>query len=135
MIFGVVYKEMPLKPSILKGMESILGAKKVESFVSSSEDFLVIEDFSGRVRVSKNSEISSGEFVSGVIVAAKGRLDDRGLFLIEEITFPIADYHPLPQRIKTNLSKNQKSNSAFEFISSDSPLIGFISGLQFGKVD
>jgi DNA polymerase delta subunit 2 len=130
-IFGIVYKDMPLKPSILKGMESILGSKKVESFVSEKEDSLVIEDFSGRVHVTKTEGvISPGLLITGVVVGAKGRLNERGLFIIEEIIYPQCDSYSLPQNVKPS-----QNTGIFSILSNNNNLIAFISGLHFGKVD
>jgi DNA polymerase delta subunit 2 len=118
---------MPLKPSILKGIESILGARKVESFVSENEDFLILEDNSGRVRISNRSNMlnySPSHYISGIIAAVKGRLDDKGVFSIEDICF-----YNNSGNLASIKTIQPSRNDLFE---GSNKLIAFISGLQFG---
>jgi DNA polymerase delta subunit 2 len=130
---------MPLKPSILKGLESILGSKKVESFVNESEDYLIIEDESGRIRVSNNSPgFSASQFITGIAIATKGRVDDKGVFILEDVIFHRVDHYSLPQRIKNSVQLNNNliaDNSVYQMLSSSSELLAFISGINFGKDD
>ena len=143
MIIGVLYKEMPLKPSILKGIENILGSKKVESFVNDTEDYLVLEDNSGRIRISNHSSTSTAHFspcqyVTGIIAAIKGRLDDKGVLVMEDIMFNKLGNYSLPKRIHStiNLDNNHKTTGAlYNMQNSDSEIVAFVSGLQFGKTD
>ena len=53
-VIGTLFKEMPLKPSILRSMQSVLGTRKFKKsqFVS-DEDYAVLEDNSGRVRIKR----------------------------------------------------------------------------------
>lgn len=128
---------MPLKPSILKGMDVILGSKKVESFVNITEDYLVIEDQSGRIRVSNSSPMKNfctGDFVTGAIISAKGQLDDRGLFLLEDIHYYQCNNHSLSRTLQIHNDSGNKSN-IYNLINSNNNLLCLISGLQFGKVD
>ncbi len=55
MIIGTLFKEMPLKPSILKNLLGTLGTRKFKNgqYIS-EEDYVVLEDSSGRVRLKKN---------------------------------------------------------------------------------
>jgi DNA polymerase delta subunit 2 len=128
---------MPLKPSILRGLESVLGAKKVESFVNLQEDFLIVEDSSGRVRISNSSpmiDFSSGNLVTGIIAAIKGKLEERGLFSMDDIIFYNLKNYTLPPRIKNTIAI-ENASSIHKMIGSDSNLIAFVSGLHFGKTD
>jgi len=54
-IIGTLFKEMPLKPSILKNLLGTLGTRKFKNgqYIS-EEDYVVLEDSSGRVRLKKN---------------------------------------------------------------------------------
>jgi DNA polymerase delta subunit OB-fold domain len=54
-IIGTLFKEMPLKPSILKNLLGVLGTRKFENgkYIS-EEDYAVLEDNSGRVRIKRN---------------------------------------------------------------------------------
>ena len=92
---------MPLKPSILKGVENMLGIKKKESFVKIDEDFLLLEDNSGRIRINSqlSENINIGEYISGIPLSFKGFLDDKGLFIVNDVLF----YTP---EIKIILSEN-----------------------------
>jgi DNA polymerase delta subunit 2 len=131
---------MPMKPSILKGIESILGSKKVESFVNDADDYMIIEDDSGRIRVAKQSlvkDFSISHFITGIVSSCKGRIDDRGLFIIEDMIFNRVSNYNLPKRInisfKTDYSLN--GSSVYQILSSNNNLIAFISGLKFGNID
>ena len=120
-IIGITFKEMPLKPSILKGVEAMIGIKKVESFVNEAEDFLSLEDSSGRIKI--NSELSKsiniGEFITGIPVALKGVLDEKGLFIVNDYEF---------YQIKTG-----EENAPAPLNSEESEnVILFVSGLHFG---
>jgi len=86
---------MPLKPQYLKGIESILGAKKIENFVNEVEDFMVIEDETGRIRIS-NVGVSKtfwpSNFVTGIACALYGKLNEKGLFLPTDIEYNEINY-------------------------------------------
>ena len=72
-IIGSFYKDMKKKPNILKGLESVLGAKKIKDFVNENDDFLIIEDNSGRIKISdiKIKGINNAQICSGVFAAIK----------------------------------------------------------------
>ena len=73
---------MKLKPSCLKGMENMYGITKVEKYID-EKDNLSLEDTSGRVKIDKiNSKINVNEFVSGIPIALKGKLSDKGAFIV-----------------------------------------------------
>ncbi len=86
---------MPLKPQYLKGVESILGAKKIENFVDEVEDFLVFEDDTGRIRIN-NSEVPKvflpSNFVTGIACALYGKLNHKGLFNPTDVEYYQIDY-------------------------------------------
>lgn len=68
-VFGIIYKEMKLKPNILKGIESILEAKLTFNFVSDdSSDQLFLEDSSGRIRLMISNDFIDSS-VSGTPMA------------------------------------------------------------------
>lgn len=53
-IIGTLFKEMPLKPSILKNVLGVLGTRKFShGLYVSEEDYAVLEDSSGRIRIRK----------------------------------------------------------------------------------
>jgi hypothetical protein len=134
---------MPMKPSILKGIETILGSKKVENFVNEVEDYLVLEDNSGRIRISNNSfmtmkDFSPSYYVTGIIAALKGRLDDKGVLIMEDILFNRVSNYSLPKRIQSSINFedcNKSSVSLYNILQNSSNIVAFVSGLQFGSTD
>lgn len=106
----------------------MFGISKIEKFID-EKDNLSLEDTSGRVKIDKsNSKININEFVSGIPIAFKGKLNDKGAFIVDDFLF----YQPenylthqknddTPMDIETN-SSNQNKN-----------LILFISNLRIGK--
>lgn len=132
---------MPLKPSILKGIENILGSKKIENFVNDAEDYLILEDTSGRIRISNSSPLpgfSPSYFISGIVAALKGRLDDRGLFLMEDVCYLKSNDYSIPKLIQNKIKIDDSlDNSAavFNMLNSNNPIITFVSGLKFGDQD
>ena len=59
----------------------ILGTRKFKNgqYIS-EEDYAVLEDNSGRVRLKKNEIFNPEKFVTGSIVALKGIVDVKGFF-------------------------------------------------------
>ena len=87
---------MPLKPQYLKGIESILGAKKIENFVNNVEDFLVIEDETGRIRICNLNVTKTflpSNFVTGIFCALYGCLTEKGLFNPIDIEYYQINYN------------------------------------------
>ena len=120
---------MKLKPSCLKGMENMFGISKVEKYID-EKDSLSLEDTSGRVKIDKtNSKINVNEFVSGIPIAFKGKLNDKGVFIVEEYLF----YQP------ENLSNKLNNETPMDIESNNSipskNLILFISNLRIGKIN
>ena len=120
-IIGITYKELGMKPSILKGVEAMVGIRKIESFVNEDEDFLALEDSSGRIKI--NSELSTcikvNEIITGIPVAMKGCLDEKGLFIVNDYEF----------------YNNIDNNAAPMTIKEGNDVILFISGLHIGSDD
>lgn len=86
---------MPLKPQFLKGVESILGAKKIENFVNEVEDYLVIEDDAGRIRINSfevPEKFFPSNFVTGIACALYGNLNNKGQFNPMDIEYYQLDY-------------------------------------------
>ena len=130
-IIGITYKEMPCKPSILKNIEAMIGSRKVKSFVSESQDYLCLEDPSGRIRI--NSELSKdviniGNFITGIPITLKGVLDDKGLFIVKDYTFMNSTIHHkiLRSNITTTVTPSLTSSMR--------DYIMFISDLEIGSV-
>ncbi len=62
---------MKLKPNILNGLESVLGANKINDYVNESEDNVLIEDSSGRIKISEieMQDLPKSNICSGVFAA------------------------------------------------------------------
>eukprot|EP00871_Galdieria_phlegrea_P000270 jgi/Galph1/1243/GphlegSOOS_G6034.1 len=92
-ICGVVYKEMDLKPSILKEYTKnpaepvpILPVKP--SFVSDS-DQVFLEDETGRIRLNfSRCGFDEKHLVTGVVIAVNGQETSGGEFIVEDICLP-----------------------------------------------
>ena len=113
---------MKLKPSCLKGMENMYGISKIEKFID-EKDSLYLEDNSGRVKIDGKSKININEFVTGIPVAFKGKLNEKEIFVVDEYLFYQVDYKisNTPMDIELNTPKQNQN------------LILFISNLGLGK--
>jgi DNA polymerase delta subunit 2 len=87
-IIGVVYKEMKLRSSVLdefKGSGTgIISAVDATKTIWSDDDFLVLEDESGRVTLGGDT-LPAKHMVSGVVLAVRGCVDSAGVFQVTEI--------------------------------------------------
>jgi len=87
-LVGTLYKEMELKSSVLdefKEMGSIdVNVKPLEKYTTPN-DFFILEDESGRVRL-RGLDNHLGSLVSGVMVALKGIIDSSGIFDVHDWT-------------------------------------------------
>ncbi len=71
-IIGTLYKEMIKKPCVLKSLSGILRDQGVARNYCAPEDYIVLEDSSGRIRIKNLGFIQPGNFVTGSIVGFKG---------------------------------------------------------------
>jgi hypothetical protein len=93
---GCLYKEQPLKPSILDGFSAdrTLEPARPRVNYTSAEDTLVLEDESGRVVLQPARGFELGfrrlrdAAVTGVVVAAKGRVLETGELAVVDVVFP-----------------------------------------------
>ena len=114
---------MEKKPNCLKGMENMYGISKIEKFIDES-DSLCLEDTSGRVKIDKNkSKININELVSGISIALKGNLSDKGIFIADDYIYysPEIKSMDTPMEIETNNANDNKN------------MILFISNLRIGN--
>ena len=106
-VMGTLYKDMKLKPSILDEYVKEAGAKASEvaakKFVS-DDDSLVLEDEGARVRLTGNG-IAVDCFVTGVVLAVKGRVVANGEFEVDEICYPA----PAPQATRPSATDEAPS--------------------------
>ena len=76
---------MKLKPAIVLDMVTILG-KKAESYVDES-DTMVIEDQSGRIKIQSSEAVNPKNFVTGTVIALKGKITQNGFFKATDYTY------------------------------------------------
>jgi len=99
-IVGVIYKEMKLRGSVLdefKGSGTgIITATDTQRRIASEDDYLVLEDESGRVVV-EGAALQAQHMVSGVLIAVRGRVEGGVLQVNDVITYDAAYANqPLP---------------------------------------
>ena len=113
---------MKLKPSCLKGMENMYGISKIKKFID-EKDSLSLEDSSGRVKIDTKSNINVNEFVTGIPVAFKGKLNNKEIFVVNDFLFYCIDESITitPMDIEINTQKENQN------------LILFVSNLNLGK--
>ena len=97
---------MPIKPSTLKNVENILGQNKIEKHIEEIKDSLYIEDLSGRISLLGNyQDFKVEEFISGIPIAIKGKLNQQGIFLFDEFLY----YNNIVGVDGENSEKNNKN--------------------------
>ena len=113
---------MKLKPSCLKGMENMYGITQIEKFID-EKDSLSLEDSSGRVKIDTKSNINVDEFVTGIPVAFKGQLNNKEIFVVNDVLYYRVNENItiIPMDVELNTSKENEN------------LILFISNLRIGK--
>ncbi|KAF5198453.1 Dna polymerase delta subunit [Thalictrum thalictroides] len=116
-LIGTLYKHMKLKPCILDEYSkerSAVPIVKPHNFMH-SDDQLILEDESGRVKLS-GTVISPSFFVTGTVVALHGNETNAGDFLVQDILEA-----GLPPQIELPLE------------SSEDKYVVFVSGLSVGS--
>jgi DNA polymerase delta subunit 2 len=90
-IIGTLYKEMTKKPCILSNLVGVLRDDREKRVnYCSPEDYLVLEDSSGRIRIKKSSskcEMDPKLFVTGSILGCKGYVDQNGFFEVSDYCY------------------------------------------------
>ncbi|XP_052173852.1 DNA polymerase delta small subunit [Diospyros lotus] len=116
-IVGTLYKYMKLKPTILDEYSKERSATplvKPHNFMH-SDDYLVLEDESGRVKLRGNVLLPS-VYVTGIVVALHGKETDAGDFWVEEVLEAgLGDQIELPLK------------------SGEDKFVVFVSGLSIGS--
>eukprot|EP00762_Andalucia_godoyi_P007595 ANDGO_00828.mRNA.1 DNA polymerase delta small subunit len=113
-VVGTLYKEMKLKPSVLKPASTV----SMKSFCS-DEDALILEDESGRVRLSlaEGCNFQVDDLPTGIVTGLCGRPLASGQFLVKQFYFAgIAPQKPLPADIRMDREQ-------FQFVESDPHLL------------
>lgn len=89
-VIGAVFKEMPLKPSVLREYtkeQAILLVPEKENFVS-PKDTMILEDEAGRIKLVIDDHDLINRNVTGAIVAIHGFQTDGGAFKVDAIYNP-----------------------------------------------
>ena len=69
-------------------MENILGSNKINNYIENIEDCLYIEDSFGRQIISGNyPNYKKEEFISGIPLAIKGKINNEGIFIFDDCLF------------------------------------------------
>ena len=98
-------------------MENILGAKKINQYIENIEDSLYIEDSFGRQTISGNyPNYKKEEFISGIPIAIKGKINKDGVFIFDDYLFYenikskndyiLNTFNSPPVKIKNNNDEN-----------------------------
>jgi len=92
-IFGVLYKELDLKPSILKEYSKNpaepVPVLPVRPSFTSDTDTVILEDETGRIRLNfENCSFGADTFLTGTVIAIKGQETPSGDFSVDDICFP-----------------------------------------------
>ena len=98
-------------------MENILGARKINHYIENIEDSLYIEDSFGRQTISGNyPNYKKEEFISGIPIAIKGKINKDGVFIFDDYLFYenikskndyiLNTFNSPPVKIKNNSDEN-----------------------------
>jgi hypothetical protein len=84
---------MALKPCIFDKVTGVLGTRKFKKgLYVSSNDYAVLEDHSGRIRIRPNDKFNPHYFVTGTVMALKGISDSNGFFDVKDFCFATIAY-------------------------------------------
>ncbi|KAM7270521.1 hypothetical protein ACFE04_029735 [Oxalis oulophora] len=116
-LIGTLFKHMKLKPSILNEyskQRSITPVVKPRNYCH-ADDYLVLEDESGRVKLGGNT-LSPSKYVTGLVVALYGKVAGNGDFDVRDI-----------------LEAGLPSQVEFPLESREDKYVVFVSGLSVGS--
>jgi len=127
-IMGTLYKDMKLKPSILDeyGKDLALGATIAAKKFTADDDALVLEAEGARAKL-VSAAADPRPFVTGVVMACRGKVVQDGAFEVSETCFPA----PAPQK---PFPAVQKDAAAAAAAASPPPgeYVALVSGLRVG---
>ncbi|KAL2632818.1 hypothetical protein R1flu_004297 [Riccia fluitans] len=99
-VIGTLYKQMKLKPNILDEYSkerSVVGLVAPSNFTD-ADDYLILEDESGRVKLVGDC-VTPSVYVTGVVVAVCGQAGKDGEFHVDEILEPgLAPQPAIPEK-------------------------------------
>ena len=107
----------------------VLGISGKFTDYTSDEDFAVLEDSSGRIKILNNEVFNVHKFVTGTVLGLRGRVNDHGEFITTAfINSGIPEWET---KITLERPLTSKWWDLFENIESRN-FIAFVSGLEFG---
>jgi hypothetical protein len=95
---------------------------------------MLIEDQSGRMKVLKNDVVEPGNFVTGAVVALKGKINSNGFFECSDYTYPgVPSIPSMPDQYKhlNTIEEHKEVKPLFEDLESREFAV-FTSGIEFG---
>lgn len=97
---------------------------------------MIIEDQSGRIKIMKNDIMDPANFVTGAVVAIKGRITTNGLFEGSDFTFPgLPSIESMPEQyndLVTNIEESKGAAPLFENLE-QREFVAIFSGIEFGN--
>ena len=133
-LIGTLYKEMKGKPNVLQELEAAAkftyddDGKVVDSKKTKGDDFareddtFMLEDESGRVDlISTNGSLDVHKFVTGMVIAAKGKITSEGSFDVQALCGPIYE------------QKKEDDNMTMD--TDEDAYVLLVSGLNMGSSD
>ena len=128
-IMGTLYKDMRLKPSILDeyGKDLTLGATVDAKKFVADDDALVLEDEGARVKL-VGAAADPRQFVTGVVMACRGKVVQDGEFEVSETCFPA----PAPQKPFPVAEKKKDEAPAAASSPPPGQYVALVSGLRVG---
>ena len=133
-LIGTLFKDMKIKPNILKDITGTLGSRKPLQYCS-DQDTCVLEDSSGRIRLKDKTKDGNlfSKIVTGSIIGCLGRADINGIFFVEDYVY--AGYISEPNLSQDGSVNVQKRRSLFDKEALADPnrtIVAFVSGLELG---
>ena len=92
-IIGTIYRDMANKPNVLKELAEDCEihpektTTRTDKYTNGTEDACLLEDESGRIKLSTGS-IPSACLVTGMVVGVMGHENSEGIFLVKDIHYP-----------------------------------------------
>ena len=131
-IVGTIYKEMHKKPCILNNLMGVLGSWEFIDYVTEGQDYWVIEDSSGRVKIVNSENFKSESFVTGIVVALRGFVNSVGQFEVFDYVLPgIPNLEYKIPDSWTGLKLNSTKRDLYNNLEKRK-FAWFISGLELG---
>ena len=110
-------------------MENILGSNKINPYIDHIEDSLYIEDSFGRqIILGVYPNFKKEEFISGIPLSIKGKLNQQGIFLFDDFLF----YENIDIKNDLLIFNTPPNNNTDNINNVEKNFILFISNLKIG---